>query len=82
MPTLGGTDAQLLQIVSEAAEASIQDVISIMQKIDCPYRKLDLGKIGKVRERRRANHSGFLSMIASLAAKQARCHLLGRGGSC
>jgi hypothetical protein len=34
MATLSATDAQLLQIVSEAAPASIQDVISIMQKID------------------------------------------------
>ena len=34
MLTLSDTDAQLLQIVSEAAPASIQDVISIMQKID------------------------------------------------
>jgi len=45
----------------------------------CPYRKLDLGKkLGKVREPRRANHSVFRPMIARLA----KCHLLGRGGSC
>ena len=34
MPTPSDTDAQLLQMVSEVAPASIQDVISIMQKID------------------------------------------------
>src|SRR5207253_8514905 len=35
----------------------------------------------KVKEPRRANRSGCGSMIASLAAKTARCQLLGCGGS-
>jgi CubicO group peptidase (beta-lactamase class C family) len=34
--------------------------------IDCPYRKLYLGKIGKGREPRRAKHSALGFMIASL----------------
>ena len=34
MPNLNDTDTQLLQIVAEAAPASVTDVISIMQRID------------------------------------------------
>lgn len=34
MPTLSPTDAQLLQIVSSAAPATIADVITVMQNID------------------------------------------------
>jgi hypothetical protein len=34
MPSLNDTDAQLLQVVTDAAPTSIDDVIAIMKKID------------------------------------------------